>query len=108
MKTILPFAAVAAALLAAPAFAQGGAPAPQVRVISYADLDLASDAGRRQLDRRIAAAVADACGTASDADLHGKNLVGRCRTEAWGQANAQRASALASLDRRGARFASGR
>jgi len=97
MKTILPLAAVAAALLAAPAFSQGPASAPEVRVVSYADLDLASDAGRRQLDRRIAAAVADACGTASDADLHGKNLVGRCRTDAWSQANAQRAGALAAV-----------
>jgi UrcA family protein len=106
MKTILPLALLAAAFVTTPASAQTAAPSG-VHVVSYADLNLASDAGRRQLDRRIGAAVRDACGAASDADLHGKNAVARCRSEAWGQAQAQRAVALASARLPSDRLAAG-
>jgi UrcA family protein len=106
MKTLLPLAALAAALLAHPASAQTAPPAPQV--VHYADLDLSSPAGVRELDRRIGAAVRDACGSASDADLHGQNLVIRCRVEARGQAKAQRAIAVASVRAGGDEIASTR
>lgn len=108
MKTLLPLAALAAALVAHPASAQTAPSAPQV--VHYADLDLSSRGGVRELDRRIAAAVRDACGEASDADLHGKNLVIRCGIEARGQAQAQaqRAIAVASAEVRGDALASTR
>jgi UrcA family protein len=100
MKILLPLAAFAAALTAGPAFAQPATSAPQV--LHYADLDLSSASGRRELDRRIGIAVREAYGTASDADLHGRNLVQRCRVETR-QAVARKTAALAS----GSRFASG-
>ena len=74
MRSILAFAAVAAACLASPAIAQTGRGDLQVKV-SYADLDLASAAGRTRLDRRIRAAVAYACGPVSDVDPAGKTRV---------------------------------
>lgn len=51
-------AAVAAALLSAPALAQENLPDVSV---SYADLDLSSPAGVQSLDRRLSAAVKAAC-----------------------------------------------
>ena len=54
---------------------------PLGNVVSYADLDLATADGVARLDRRIAAAVATACGTASGVDLAGQNDVRRCRLE---------------------------
>jgi UrcA family protein len=108
MKILLSFAALAAALAGGPAVAQTHA-APATVTVRYADLDLASAAGRRTLDRRIGLAVRDACGTASDVDLHGRNIVAACRTETRAAAAAQRAAAFASVQRpSGARFASGR
>lgn len=65
----------AAPALAAPVTAQGDV---AVSYVQTADLDLQSDAGRRQLDRRLVIAARDVCGTASDADLEGKNAVRQC------------------------------
>ena len=65
------------ALLATPALAQP--PATATSIIRFADLDLASQAGQRALDRRLSIAIAEVCGTASDADLVGQNEVRRCR-----------------------------
>jgi len=64
-------------ITATPAFA---APvSPVTSIVRTADLDLASQAGQRVLDRRLTIAIADVCGTASDADLVGQNEVRRCR-----------------------------
>ena len=52
---------------------------PVTSIVQTADLDLASQAGQRALDRRLSIAIADVCGTASDADLVGQNEVRRCR-----------------------------
>ena len=68
------------ALIATPALAQS-APAETRITVRTADLDLASQAGQRILDRRLAQAVAEACGTASVVDLAGSNAVDRCRDE---------------------------
>jgi UrcA family protein len=100
MKILLPLVTFAAAIAAGPALAAPAPSAPQV--VHYADLDLSGAAGRRELDRRIGIAVREACGSASDADLHGRNLVQRCRVETR-QAVARKTAALAS----GSRFASG-
>jgi UrcA family protein len=106
MKILLALASFAAALTAGPALAQAGAPAPQV--VRYADLDLSSATGRHELDRRIGVAVREACGTASDADLHGRNLVQRCRVETRKAVAARRTGVLAAAQGVPAnRFASG-
>ncbi len=69
-------AALAASLLAVTA----PATAAEVRHrAGYADLDLSRAADVAKLDRRIRAAVAEACGAASAADLAGSNAVRGCR-----------------------------
>jgi UrcA family protein len=57
----LPYVIAGAALFAAPAFAE---PAKETRgvSVSYEDLDLGSDEGRAELDRRIENAAKQACG----------------------------------------------
>jgi len=86
MKTLLAIAAAAAAFGAAPAPARDSAPAH----------DLATKAGQAALDRRLAFAVRDVCGSASDADLHGKNVVRRCLAQTARAVSARRDAALAS------------
>jgi len=110
MKTLLAIAAAVAAFGAAPAPARDLAPAPvQVRIVRYADLDLGTREGRSALDHRLAFAVRDVCGSASDADLHGKNVVRRCLAQTARAASARRDAALASAAvARSIRFASGR
>lgn len=64
---------------------------PQMRIVATADLDLATAAGRKALDTRIARAAIELCGTASDADLAGANDVRDCRGQAIASARAQAA-----------------
>ena len=80
LKPILFAAAtLAAAVTAAPVFAKPIT--PNVRVVSYADLDLSSAAGRTQLDRRIRAAVREVCGAAAISDLARRSAVRDCIAE---------------------------
>ena len=67
------------AIKAVPALAQTASPEVAVSVVRTADLDLTTDAGKRQLDRRLASAAREVCGTASDFDLESKNEVRECR-----------------------------
>lgn len=63
------FALVAAASLAVPAFAQ----APQGRAsVSYADLDLSSEAGKAELHKRFEQAARDMCGVTDTKALKGR------------------------------------
>lgn len=88
----------AGAIRAAPALAQDAAPEDTiVRLVQVSDLDLQSKAGQRQLERRLAKAAREVCGTASDADLRGKNEVRQCRDEALSRAHAQHNGALAAV-----------
>jgi UrcA family protein len=96
MKTLISLAALGVALGAAPAFAQGPTFENRPQVVRYADLDLASEAGRTALDRRIRAAIDEACGVASDVDPEGSNKVRRCREEARTRVALQRDQAIAS------------
>lgn len=96
MKTLISLAALGVALGAAPTFAQGPTFESRPQVVRYADLDLTSEAGRTALDRRIRAAIDEACGVASEADLEGSNKVRRCREEASTHAALQRDRAIAS------------
>ena len=68
-----------AAIKAVPALAETTSPEVAVSVVHTADLDLTSESGKRQLDRRLSNAAREVCGTASDFDLEGKNEVRACR-----------------------------
>ena len=104
MKTIITFAALFAASLAAvPAAAQHTH--SRSVAVSYADLDLRSEAGRDALDNRIRAAIREVCGTASSSDLRGQNQVDACRDELAARASAQRDTALASVRQSGGTIA---
>lgn len=87
---------------AAPALAQ--TPVQQgelaVTLVHTADLDLLTDSGRRQLDRRIANAAREVCGAASDVDIEGKNDIRECRSETIAQARLQKDSLLAAAGTR--------
>ncbi len=96
MKTFLTLAAATHALVASPAAAQSPISANGQLVVSYADLDLSSEAGVRTLDRRIRTAVVQACGPVSDYDLAGKNQVRDCQDETLALARAQRDVAIAA------------
>lgn len=85
LKPIL-FAALAAASLATPVFAQKSA----TRVVTSADLRLDRERDVRKLDRRIGLAVREACGEAADYDVRGKNEVSRCRKKAAASVAAER------------------
>ena len=86
---------------AAPALAESNAPATvlNVALVRTADLDLGSSAGQRTLDRRLANAAREVCGTASDADIEGKNDVRQCRHVTLAKAKGQRDGALAAAGR---------
>lgn len=85
------------AIKAAPALAQSPAAAEtNISLVRTADLDLGSQAGRRQLDRRLGQAAREVCGTASDADVEGKNAVRKCRDETLAKARSQRESMVAA------------
>ena len=93
-STVLAAAAVAATLLtfgaAVPAVAQ---PAPAVEV-SYGDIDLAGVAGRDILDRRIANAAAQLCGSFRPVELGWAAAVLACRTETIALTEPQRNAAI--------------
>ena len=82
-----------------PAYAQR-APASEtyVSVVRAADLNLRSKSGQRELDRRLAAAARNVCGTASEVDLLGKNEVRSCRNKALLQAKARSKALIDGLE----------
>jgi UrcA family protein len=75
-KTII---AMLIAFCATPALAEP--PLVATSIVETSDLDLSSQSGQQALDRRLSQAVKEVCGTASDADVAGKNDVRRCRVE---------------------------
>ncbi len=87
--------ATGAVIKVAPALAQD----VNVRIVRTADLDLGSAKDRQALERRLSAAAREVCGTASDADLEGKNQVRRCRDDVLARAQTQRDALLAWADR---------
>jgi UrcA family protein len=96
MKTMTSLAALLAASFAVVAPAAAQQPLRSVAV-SYADLDLRSDAGRATLDHRLRIAIRDVCGHASPADLAGQNAAADCRRSLAGQVAAQREAAFAAV-----------
>ncbi len=67
-------ALTAATLIATPALAGG-----RSVVVRHADLDLKSDAGRHQLNRRIAAATEQVCGSYASVNADEAMQIDRCR-----------------------------
>lgn len=94
------FAITTSAIKAAPALAETAAPL-NIRHVAIADLDLGSSEGQRKLDRRLVNAAREVCGTASDADLKGKNDVRKCRDVTLAKAKGQRDALFAAAGRGG-------
>jgi UrcA family protein len=86
-------AALASAITASPVFAKPVT--PEVRVVSYADLDLSSAAGRNQLEHRIQTAVREVCGAAPSFDLARRHAVRDCIAETLATVRLPVASATA-------------
>lgn len=100
LKIILTsFVITAGIIKGAPALAQPAPADVNVSIVHTADLDLSSNAGKRQLDQRLVQAAREVCGTASDADLEGKNDVRACRANVLARANAERDGLLAAAER---------
>jgi UrcA family protein len=97
IKTLVSVAIAAAAISATPAGAQMK-PTDEVRkqIVSYADLNLGSAAGRSTLDRRIRTAARGVCGhpLAGMPDLR---EIRACRAAAMESASAQVGQVLAGL-----------
>ena len=93
MKDMLKIIAVsalstAAVIKAVPAFSEP-ALAQNVAIVQTADLDLSTASGRAALEHRLVTAAYEVCGTASDADLAGKNKIRECRVDVLAKARAE-------------------
>ena len=88
------FLASLLAFTATPALAEQ--PVTATATVQTANLDLSSQAGRSALDHRLAQAVKDVCGSASDVDIAGKNDVRRCRVETLANLTAERDERIAA------------
>ena len=99
MKTTALFtlALIASATTVTPTVAQAFEPVTVTSIVRTADLDLSQSDGQRELERRIAQAARDVCGTASNVDVEGKNAIRQCRAETIAQASAQREQLLAAV-----------
>ena len=96
LKIILVSALATAALIRGiPALAQPASDPVNIRIVSTADLDLASEEGRHALQHRLAAAAHAVCDTASVTDLKALNAERDCRRSvvASGHLKAQAISA---------------
>jgi len=93
-KSTLPAIAFAlAALATVPSHAVAGEAAPTEQV-SYADLDLTSEAGVTALDRRLDRAVKRVCGNPGRFPLPMQQRIADCREETWNNIQAQRQVAI--------------
>ena len=84
---------------AAPAFAEPVGAQTYVSRVQTSDLDLSSASGTRELQQRLTLAAREVCGTASDADVAGKNDVRKCRDEALARATDNQAALRAAASR---------
>ena len=89
-------ALIASATTITPTVAQAVEPATFTSIVRTADLDLSNSDGQKKLDKRIAHAAREVCGTASDVDLEGKNAVRQCRADTIAAAASQREQLLAA------------
>jgi len=88
----------ASALLAAPPALAEPSPAA-VSIVSTADLDLASRAGRERLEKRLITAAHEVCDTASATDLKAVNGERECRAQVLAAAR-QKIGAIIAENRR--------
>ncbi len=88
------FLATLLAFTATPALAEQ--PAIATSTVQTADLDLSTTKGQQALDLRLSQAVKEVCGTASDADIAGKNEVRRCRAETLARFASERDQRIAA------------
>ena len=96
IKIILASAlATAAVIKAVPALAEEPRADVNVTIVHTADLNLASKAGQRALERRLSVAATEVCGSASSADLSGQNEARSCVRAVLAQARARSAELLA-------------
>ena len=73
----------------------------ETRHVRYGDLDLSSDKGRATLERRVAIAVREVCGYATDFhDIAEERRIHRCRNETGAKAREQVASAVTKYNNR--------
>ena len=89
-------ALIASATTVTPTVAQALEPVTATSIVQTADIDLSSDSGQRELDRRIVQAAREVCGEPSNVDLEGKNEVRQCREDTIAQAASQREELLAA------------
>ena len=89
-KFLLPILLLTAAT---PALAEPAAPVTSF--VQVGDLDLASQAGQRTLDKRLSQAIVEVCGDPSPADLAGQNKARSCRSDARARLNAERDQRIA-------------
>jgi UrcA family protein len=98
LKTLPALAAlVIASALVVPTVSQA-AEQDSMRV-TYADLNIASDMGQQQLEKRIAFAASVVCGPADHRDVPYVQLVGECRTATYNDAQPAFQAAVASARR---------
>lgn len=83
------FLITAALLKGVPALAEPAPTPVNVSIVHTADLDLSSEAGKRQLDQRLSQAAREVCGEASEVDLQGKNDVRACRADVLAKARSE-------------------
>ena len=85
-KALLASAAAALATFAvAPAHAELGA--PRSVAVSFADLDLKTESGQKQLRKRVNFAAEVVCGPADTLSYHSKKSVGACQDNAISNAS---------------------
>lgn len=93
MKTLFLAALVAATVSIVPATAET---ITVTRPVAHADLDLSRARDVHRLDRRIAVAAGEACGSASSFDLAGQHEAQRCRVATIAAATRSRDALIAS------------
>ena len=89
-KFLLPILLLSAA---SPALAEPAQPV--ISFVQVGDLDLASAAGQRTLDRRLSQAIVEVCGDPSPADLAGQNKARNCRHELRARLDVERDQRIA-------------
>jgi UrcA family protein len=87
---LMPAAALAIAIVAAPAAAQS------VRYVSYGDLDLSNSAGETTLRDRVSTAVNQVCGRRDSRNVHSLRAVESCRRVTWAMTEPQLNEVLGS------------
>lgn len=94
MKTIYAAAALAVALLVAPAAAQDRAPPTRSQTVSRADLNLRDARDVARLDLRIVRAARGLCGEASALNMAGRRKARQCADAAVARVANARSAAI--------------